>query len=255
MIADCRLQIGRKRQISRRAVCISICILQSAIWNLLFLPGCSTTPTTQPVTKADPKLATPDYWWNKPAVAAIDYPSFDPLWDACKDELYYRLLPVDREDFRDGLITSVPTVSKQFFEPWRSDAVSTGDVAESTLATIRRTVRFQIDRRDDGTFHMEPRVLVERYAATERRLTAITQYHEAFSGPRTTNDNPDDPNHSGGASPTDYWYAMRRDTDLEKEIAASIRNRLGLPPDDRVPATQTARPRSSPALLFPDTRP
>jgi hypothetical protein len=90
-------------------------------------------------------------------------------------------------------------------------------------------VRFKIDRREDGTYRMEPRVLVERYSATERRLTAITQYHEAFTGPRTTNDNPDDPLRRDPNAPVDYWYAIRRDTDLEKQMSASIRNRLGLP--------------------------
>jgi hypothetical protein len=239
-IADCRLQIGDGNSVSDPQSAIryrpsarhwvSICILQSAICNLFL--GCASPPappTTRPSTKADPKLATPDYWWDRPAATSITYAEFQPLWDACRGELYTRLLPVDREDFRDGLLTSEPVISKQFFEPWRTDAVSVHDVAESSLATIRRLVRFQFARRDDGTWTVVPKVLVERYAATERRLTAITQYHQAFSGPRTVNDNPDDPLHTSAGTPADYWYALRRDTDLEKDMAASIRHRLGLP--------------------------
>jgi hypothetical protein len=238
--AECGPDGSRRAGRSRgRLVRVLAIVLYSSLITR-FLIGCSpapwpttrptTGPATRPYTKADAKLATPDYWWDRPAVTSINYGDFQPLWDACKDELYVRLLPVDREDFRDGLLTSEPVISKQAFEPWRTDAVSVHDVAESSLATIRRMVRFEFTRKNDGTWTVVPKVLVERYASSERRLTAITQYHQAFSGPRTINDNPDDPLHTSAGTPADYWYAVRRDTDLEKDMAASIRRRLKLPP-------------------------
>jgi hypothetical protein len=66
-------------------------------------------------------------------------------------------------------------------------------------------------------------VLVERFDSSERRLTAITQYQQAFSGPRTYSDAPDE---SGEPKAADFWYPVRRDTDLEKALAASIQNRV-----------------------------
>jgi hypothetical protein len=188
--------------------------------------GCilSKPSLTPMVTKVDPVQATPDYWWNRPSVASVSNSDFEKLWGACKGELYVRLFDVDREEYREGLLTSAPLVSKQAFEPWRNDALSLGDQAESTLATIRRTVHFELIRQPDGTYQATPKVLVERFASSERRLTAITQYHSAFSGPRAYNDAPDQ---SGEPAAADYWYPLRRDTDLEKVMAESIRQRLG----------------------------
>ena len=207
-------------------------ILRSAVAGLVGgLLGCGSDPrpaTTRPVTAVDAKQATPDYWWTRPGVTAVRGPGFRPLWDACRAELHGRFFAVDREDYRDGLMTTEPMVSKQVFEPWRTDAVTYDDVIESSLATVRRTVRFEVSARPDGSFVAVPKVLVERYASAERRLTAITQYHQAFSGPRAFADQADE---SGDATVkdavADYWYALRRDADLERDLAASIARRLG----------------------------
>jgi hypothetical protein len=196
------------------------------VCSAIVTPGCILSkPTLTPmVTKVDPVQAQPDYWWNRPAVASVSNPDFEKLWSACKGELYVRLFPVDREEYREGFLTSEPMVSKQIFEVWRNDAISLHDQAESSLGTIRRTVHFEVARQPDGTYQATPKVLIERYASAERRLTAITQYHSAFSGPRTYNDAPDQ---SGEPAAADYWYPLRRDTDLEKVMADSIRHRLG----------------------------
>jgi hypothetical protein len=192
----------------------------------LSLPGCifwSPNPNAKLVTTVDPVQATPDYWWNQPATQHVVHADFHTLWDACKGELYVRLFPLDREEYRQGLITSEPVVSKQVFEPWRNDAQTAGAVAESSIATIRRTVHFEIKRNDDGTYELTPKVLVERWASTERRITSISQYHSVFSQTRTIYDPADQ---SGAVVASDYWYPLRRDRDLEKAIADDIRAHL-----------------------------
>jgi hypothetical protein len=192
----------------------------------LLLTGCifwSPDPNAKLVTAVDPVQATPDYWWNKPANQHVAAGDFQKLWDACKGELYVRLFPLDREEYREGLLTSEPVISKQVFEPWRSDAVTANAVAESTLATIRRTIHFEIKRKADGSYELTPKVLIERFASTERRLTSISQYHSAFSETRTIYDPADQ---SGAVVAADYWYPLRRDTDLEKSLADDIRAHL-----------------------------
>ncbi len=178
------------------------------------------------VTPTDAHLATPDYWWHQPPVASADGADFQRLWDACEAEAHARFFLVDREEYRLGLLTTAPMISKQIFEPWRTDAVTPHDATESTLATIRRTVRFEIARRDDGSYRMVPKVLVERYASAERRL-AISQYQQAFSSPRTFADSPD---LSGDTTVkdavADYWYPLHRDPALERDLADAIRGRL-----------------------------
>jgi hypothetical protein len=198
---------------------------------LAALAGCQPTHSADArarVTPADPKLATPDYWWNQPATVHVADADFVKLWNACEAETHARFMLVDREEYRLGLLTTLPLVSKQAFEPWRTDAVTVHDVAESTLAAVRRTVRFEISPRPDGTYEMSPKVLVERFASAERRLTAISQYHQAFSGPRAFADSPDlsgDAEVENGAA-ADYWYPLRRDAFLEQDLAAAITRRL-----------------------------
>jgi hypothetical protein len=202
---------------------LSFIVLPSSC--IFLLSGCitgkSNPAATQPVTYVEQKQATPDYWWNQPGVTRATGSEFQKVWDACEGELYTRLFPVDRTQYRNGLLSSEPVVSKQFFEVWRTDAVSVHDVAESSLATIRRTVRFEVTRRDDGKYEAVPKVLIERFSSSERRLTTITQYHQAFSTGRY-DATPD----QAAVSSDDYWYPLRRDTDLEKDMAASIQNRL-----------------------------
>ena len=195
--------------------------------------GCELQPPTHSaavraaVTKSDPALATPDYWWGRPPVASADAADFQRAWEACRAELRGRLFRVDREEYRLGLMSSEPMTSKQGFEPWRSDAVTAHDVDESTLATIRRTVRFEVAKTDGGGYRVVPKVLVERFASAERRLTAISQYHQAFSGPRAFADTADQSG-TGLAenAPGEYWYALHRDPELERDLATSIAGRL-----------------------------
>jgi hypothetical protein len=194
---------------------------------ILTVSGCITTPpekaNSHPVTDIDPKQATGDYWLDKPAVTQIDDADFYKLWNACREELHSRFFIIDREDYRDGMLTTLPLVSKQALELWRRDAVTVEAISESTLATIRRTVRFQLTKREDGSFTATPRVLVERWSSTERRLTAIYEVHSAYSGPRPIADVQTD---RGVVGPADYWYATARDEDLERDLATAIKQRL-----------------------------
>jgi hypothetical protein len=194
---------------------------------LLILSGCIihrvNLPTTQRATAIDPIQATPEYWMDQPAVARISADDFYQLWDACRTEAHSRLFLIDRQDFREGLLTTQPMVSKQAGEFWRSDAVTVHSITESTLATVRRTVRFQLTKTQNGGYIAEPKVLVERFVSSERRLTAIDEYHTAFTGPRPTDDVVTD---QSGKLPTDYWYSIGRDLALERDLAAAIQHRI-----------------------------
>jgi hypothetical protein len=194
---------------------------------LALFSGCIVAPANpaikERVTNVDPKLATPDYWMDKPAVTRVSDADFYKLWNACRDEVFARFFIIDREEYRDGLLTTVPLITKQFFEVWRRDAVTVKDISDASVGTIRRTVRFQLTRKEDGTYVAEPKVLVERFSSAERRLTAIHEFHSAFSGPRPFGDVETD---AGVRLPTDYWYALGRDEPLEKDLVAAIERRL-----------------------------
>ena len=148
---------------------------------------------------------------------------FDRLWHACADVARDRQFVIDRQDFRGGVLTTEPLVSAQFFEPWRRDAITADAVAESSLATIRRTIRFAFKSADNGTFSVVPQVVVERYSSAERRITNAMLYRSAFKRTTATGTRESD---RGVQLPARYWYRIGNDAALERDLAEAVRRRL-----------------------------
>jgi hypothetical protein len=174
-------------------------------------------------TDVPPVEATPAFWLDQPAVTSVESRDFDKLWNATDRAARNRLFVIDRADYRSGLMTTQPLVSAQFFEPWRRDTVTFDDTLLSSLATIRRTLRFEFTREPDGTYQMIPKVLVERQAITERRITSTALYSTIY-----------DPGTGAGTRETDvgvhldprYWYAIGRDDALERKLADDVRKQV-----------------------------
>lgn len=216
----------------RRATSVFL-ITSASIAGLL--TGCASPPpadpvaATQPATAVDPATTQPAYWLQQQGVT-VTHGDFEQLWAAAEDVARDYLFKIDRVDYRRGELTTVPMVSKQFFEPWRKD-VGDGRVVESSLATVRRTLLFQFHRNDDddtntagGTFTVEPKVLVERQSIPERRITSVVQYRSAFSGPSSVGSVERD---AGIVVPTSpYWYPIGRDPEMERDVAKAIEKRL-----------------------------
>jgi len=156
---------------------------------------------------------------------SIVHDNFDQLWDACERAARARLFPIERTDYRAGVLTTRPVISKQFFELWRTDAVTAGDVAESSLATIRRTVRFDIQLTPDGMYRATPSVLVERYSAAERRITSAYFYRSTFRR-QATQAHGTRESDRGVYLPGRYWYELGHDAALERELAEDVAAKL-----------------------------
>jgi hypothetical protein len=185
--------------------------------------GCSNVEQSPALTQTDVKLSQPAYWIALPAADTVTHDDYDQLWEAAVDAARWHGFRVDRSDYRNGLLITHPVVSKQIFELWRRDVATLPDMTESTLATMRRIVRFEIAKGDDGTFACVPKVLVERFTSTERRITSVTQYRESFNilpglGSRERD--------KGVNIPETYWYTTARDEELERQLAEGIRSRL-----------------------------
>lgn len=179
---------------------------------------------TQPATAINPQTTQPSYWLGQPAVAHVRSRHFDALWDACRDAVQSDGFLVDRRDYREGLMTSLPLISKQAYEFWRADVVDVHDLAQSSLDMLRRTIRITFRRLPDGTFEATPKVLVERDSLIGRRITSVDQYQNAFS--IQAQDVARETEKSGTDIPPEYWYPIGRDKALEKQIAQSVRDRL-----------------------------
>ena len=189
-----------------------------AMAGLAICAGCANQARTRdalPTSQPSTAQAASEH-----AVASND---FDHLWRACEDIARDRLFTIERRDYRGGVLTTAPMISAQFFEPWRRDAITSDAINESSLASIRRTLRFEFTRHDDGTFSVVPRVLVERYSLTERRMTSAMMYRSAFKKVTATGTRETD---RGVYLPGRYWYGIGNDAALEQDLAKSIRARL-----------------------------
>ncbi len=200
---------------------------------VICLAGCiaepQNPPATQPATAVDPATTQPSFWLDRPASAVASGGDFYTLWAACEDVARDFLFRLDRIDYRSGVLTTLPLVSGQFFEPWRRDARTTYDRTESSLATIRRSIRFEFTRLPDQTWQVTPKVLVERQAITEQRITAVVRYRSVFApavNPRQRAVGTHESD-QGIILPPRYWYPLRRDEVFEQALAQAVEKKLG----------------------------
>jgi hypothetical protein len=184
--------------------------------------GCATEPPplTEP-KKLDPETAKASYWLDKPAAASIFGADYDKLWNACGDTARYELFTLDRQDYREGLLTTHPLISKQIFEPWRPDTGDFYSTMQNSLQTIRRTIQFEFDTIPGG-YTVTPKVLVERLYMRARRITNPSQAPGSFDTGEPTGV-------MGGSldGGTPYWYAVGRDLAMEAELAQMVKQRIG----------------------------
>jgi hypothetical protein len=201
-----------------------IAMLLSAAW---VGPGCASGPETDtpppaPAPELPPKSAKTDYWFAKPGVATVSAGDYDRLWEACGAAARDRFFVLDRTNYREGVLTTQPLVSRQFFELWRSDALTFDDTMQSSLQAIRRTIHFSIEKTDSG-YTATPKVVVERYANVGRRLTSPLEFQQAFNYRSISGSAERD---AGVVIANQYWYAIGRDPTLEAALADSVRSRV-----------------------------
>jgi hypothetical protein len=194
------------------------------------IAGCASRPAKSrpPAAATQPSVASarPTYWLRQPPVETIVANDFERLWRACEESARHFGFTLDRLDFRGGVITTQPLTSKQFWEVWRNDVATLDDAANSSLATYRRTLRFDIARTEAGGYLAEPRVVIERYSRTEQPITASVYLRNAFRTQRNSRVRGSRETDRGVYLPRQYWYATGRDAALEKNVASEVRKQL-----------------------------
>ena len=118
-------------------------LLVTMIW--MFFPGGCMSPAVSSV--AEPVVVIGDA---------------DEIWQACQDELKERGFRLDLVDRREGIILCYPQVSKQWFEFWCQDVVTSEELVESSLHTVRRIIQIEMDDQGDQSYVLYCRALVER---------------------------------------------------------------------------------------------
>jgi hypothetical protein len=156
---------------------------------------------------------------------AVIAPEFEAAFEACLDTARSLHFVIERQDRRLGVISTEPMIGAQWFEPWRRELRTSFDAAESSLASVRRVVQFDIGREGDG-FRITPTVTVQRLALLERHVSNAALYRNVHrpGDPRNT------PEADRGVTlPTTYWYDVGRDEELELALARGVEQRLNRP--------------------------
>jgi hypothetical protein len=171
------------------------------------------------------------------------YDSFPTLYKTCENVARDFGFQIDRIDYRTGILTTVPLDSAQAWEPWRPDVRTLADARQSTMTTVRRTIRFEFVHDLDGTFECSPKVLVERQTVQERRITSVALYRGAFSN-EAPRDAPSGTKETdeGFIIPHKFWYAIGRDNVLEAKLAHVVSSRLAKKGRDMASSAPTTQP-------------
>lgn len=183
------------------------------------LGGCAIPPSYPVATDVDPERATPEYWWDQPVQVKVPVADFDRAFAAAEKVLRQRFFEIDLADPRRGIVLSRPNTAAQWFEPWRQDNSTAGDVLRASMATYRRTVRFDIERTEDDRFIVQPRVLLERQALVGRRVSAVVGFRSFTAIDQSSLTAVTE---EGGQAPPSYWYAVGRDYNLEVALGNAL---------------------------------
>lgn len=165
---------------------------------LLASPGCQ-----QPVRPSEPTLGdlapeqTPDDIWDR-TLAVLKEHEFVP----------------DSQDRANGRITTMPTTSKQWYEPWRKDVVDKYDVIMASLHTIRRSANVQFIR-ESNRWRVDVTVRIEQLSEPEPQVTTASSVLHGFTGALPDSQG----RRSGGMR---QWRYMGRDGEMEAQLLSEI---------------------------------
>lgn len=103
--------------------------------------------------------------------------NFEAMWTSSRNVLKRGGFPLDRQDRRAGVITTLAVPGAQIFEFWRNDAATLFHYEENAVQTILRAVKVSIHQ-IPGTerFGVNVEVLMARSDRKPARLTSSSQF-------------------------------------------------------------------------------
>lgn len=104
--------------------------------------------------------------------------NFEALWQASRQILTKYYFQLDRQDRREGIITTTPLTGKQLPEVWRGDAATAYSLAENSIQTIYRTATVLISSKgESGAYQHAVEVQVAR---SNRQAVQVSSTSEAY---------------------------------------------------------------------------
>jgi hypothetical protein len=147
----------------------------------------------------------------------------DRLWLAVEDVLRASGFRLDRVDHREGVVTTWPNTSQQFFEFWRSDVRTGWDFWEASLNPIRRRAEVRLTSPEaDEPASLMVRVYKQRLSSPDRQFNSSGAAYQFFGDnlPSTTGK-------QIVPEVDDHWIDLGRDHALEDSLLKSILARAG----------------------------
>jgi hypothetical protein len=114
-----------------------------------------------------------------PMTLVVQKGEYDLAWDETLDVLNEHYFIPDRQDRRDGLIITYPSLSKQWFKFWRDDAQGSYDVCESSMHSIRRIVRVKFIPQGERV-EIQLTVTIQRKSQPQRQVTTSSGAFQVF---------------------------------------------------------------------------
>ena len=160
-----------------------------------------------------------------PGVSYVEEPvlvsgDVDEIWQACQDQIKARGFRLDLVDRREGIINSYPQVSKQWFEFWCQDVVTSEDLVESSLHTVRRIIQIEMDDLGDQSYGLYCRAVVERLWRGTEIVSGRVQAREILG--KSVGRIPVYGSGSPAEAASEVWLPIGEDPALESSILQSI---------------------------------
>lgn len=153
------------------------------------------------------------------------------LWETTGDTLRAHYFRLDRQDRQEGIITTFPETTTNWFEVWRPQPEPAFYWWEANLHTIQRQATVRIKPAGgSGDFDVQVEVERFRYSLPERQVTNAAEALRIFSGGT--------PTYAGRVeqpSQTASWIPLGRDSTMEEKMLHQIIQQHTL---SNVPASQ-----------------
>lgn len=151
----------------------------------------------------------------------IYHATYDRVWReslALFERLGYR---IDRQDYRLGVLTTLPMESPQIVEPWRRDQTDAGNALENTINDQRRTIRLTIKTVEDKPdfYEIAVQVLVERETNPLESISGPVFVEGSAFGRNAVSLRSD---YAATVAQAIAWVKVGHDTALEKKILAEL---------------------------------
>ncbi len=142
----------------------------------------------------------------------------DALWDRTLVILRRHGFEPDRQDRAMGVITTLPTTSMQWHEPWRQDVADGYSLLDSSLHTTQRLVTVRFVKTEEWS--MDVQVDVQRLSTPETQISTASSVLHGLSGRLPTVEG--ELFGSGRGAPPREWVQLRRDGMMEERLLHQI---------------------------------